>query len=200
MGAGKFENKHGVEILLNRTWQKESSGLNTSTSVPLQNRTKQWLMMQKFVALNTMYRKMHQKLVKCRTLEGVERQLDYILVNRKYLTHSRDAEANDMIHMGSDHRSVMARFVIPVSQQKDSTKRMHYEKPEKITEFEERYSELERRITQKPNVVENQGKSTCKEAEPKKVEDQCPKDTSKKIEKAAEEDEAAATGDEGDKK
>ena len=31
-------------------------------------------------------------------------------------------------------------------------------KPEKITEFEERYSELERRIVQKPNVVENQGK------------------------------------------
>ena len=25
---------------------------------------------------------------------------------------SRDAEANDMIHMGSDHRSVMAHFVI----------------------------------------------------------------------------------------
>ena len=59
-------------------------------------------------ALNTMYRKIHQKLVKFRTLEGVERQLDYILVNRKYLTHSGDAEANDMIHMGSDHRSVVA--------------------------------------------------------------------------------------------
>ena len=83
-----------------------------------------------------------------------------------------------MIHMGSDHRSVMARFLISVSKQKDSTKRIHSlqgenntdqvnenEKPEEITEVEERYSELERRIVQKPNVVENQGKSTCKEAE-----------------------------------
>ena len=58
---------------------------------------------------------------------------------------------------------------------------------------------LKRESCKKPNVVENQGKSTCKEAE-KKVDDQCPKDTSKKTEKAAEEDEAAATGDEGDKK
>ena len=53
---------------------------------------------------------------------------------------------------------------------------------------------------QKPTVVENQGKSTCKEAESKNVEDQCSKDTSKNTEKAAGEDEAAATGDKGDKK
>ena len=67
-----------------------------------------------------MYRKIHQKLVKLKTPDGVEKQLDYILVNRKNLKHSRDAEANDMIHMGSDHRSVMARFVIPASKKKDS--------------------------------------------------------------------------------
>ena len=83
-----------------------------------------------------------------------------------------------MIHIGSDHRSVMARFLISVSKQKDSTKRIHSlqgenntdqvnenEKPEEITEVEERYSELERRIVQKPTVVETEGKSTCKEAE-----------------------------------
>ena len=157
-------------------------------------------MMQKFVALNTMYRKMHQKLVKCRTLEGVEKQLDCILINRTCLKHSRDAEANDMIHMGSDHRSVMARFVIPVSQQKDSTKRMHYGKAEKITEFEERYSELERRIMQKPNVVENQGSQRARKLNQKKWKINARKTRQKKIEKAAEEDEAAATGDEGDKK
>ena len=161
----------------------------------------QWLMLQKFVAIHTTYRKIHQKLVKFKTLEGVEKQLDCILINRTCLKHNRDAEANDMIHMGIDHRSVMARFVISVSKQKDSTKRIHSlhgenntdqvnenEKPEEITEVEERYSELQRRIVQKKkklNVVENQGKSTCKEAEPKNVEDQCSKDTSKNTEKSS---------------
>ena len=76
---------------------------------------KQWMMLQKFVAINTTYRKIHQKLIKVRTREGVEKQLDYILVNRKNLKHSRDAEANDMIHIGSDHRSVMEQFVIPAA-------------------------------------------------------------------------------------
>ena len=31
--------------------------------------------------------------------------------NRKHMCCSRDAEANDMIHIGRDHRSVMAQFV-----------------------------------------------------------------------------------------
>ena len=30
---------------------------------------------------------------------------------KKHYTWSRDAEANDMIHMGSDQKSVMARLV-----------------------------------------------------------------------------------------
>ena len=40
------------------------------------------------------------------TPKGVEKQLDYIMINRRYLSCSRDAEANVMIHMGSDLRSV----------------------------------------------------------------------------------------------
>ena len=81
---------------------------------------KQWLMLQKFVALNTMYRKTHEKQATYRTPKGAEKQLDYILVNRKYLTCSKDAEAKDMIHMGSDHRNVMAQFVIPAPKKRDS--------------------------------------------------------------------------------
>ena len=42
---------------------------------------------------------------------GALKQLDYILMDRKHMYCSRDAEANDMIHMGSNHRSVMAQFV-----------------------------------------------------------------------------------------
>ena len=44
-----------------------------------------------------------EKHVTSRTPQGAEKQLDYIWVNRKYLRCSKDAEANDMIHMGSDH-------------------------------------------------------------------------------------------------
>ena len=46
-------------------------------------------------------------------------------------------------------------------------------KSEKIIKSEERYSELDRRIMQKPKVQESQGTSTCKEAESKRVEEQC---------------------------
>ena len=37
---------------------------------------------------------------------------------KKHHCQSRDAEANDMTHMGSDHRCVMARFVIPAKTKK----------------------------------------------------------------------------------
>ena len=41
-----------------------------------------------------------------------EKQIDYILTKRRYLGHVKDAEANDATHMGSDHRCVMAIFLI----------------------------------------------------------------------------------------
>ena len=41
-----------------------------------------------------------------------EKQIDYILTKRRYLGHVKDAEANDVTHMGSDHRCVMAIFLI----------------------------------------------------------------------------------------
>ena len=44
--------------------------------------------------------------------KGNEKQIDYILTKRKYLKYNEDAEANDMIHMGSDHRCVVATFMI----------------------------------------------------------------------------------------
>ena len=43
---------------------------------------------------------------------GNEKRIDYILTKRRHLRHNKDAEANDMIHMGSDHRCVMATFTI----------------------------------------------------------------------------------------
>ena len=48
----------------------------------------------------------------CRSPKGSEKQIDYILTKRKYVKYNKDAEANDMIHKGSDHRCVMATFMI----------------------------------------------------------------------------------------
>ena len=41
-----------------------------------------------------------------------EKRIDYITIKRRHLKYRKDAEANDMIHMGSDHRCVMATFTI----------------------------------------------------------------------------------------
>ena len=65
---------------------------------------KQWLMIQNFRALKTMYRKTLDKQATYKTPKNTEKQLDYIFVDKKHLYCNRDAEANDMIHMGSDHR------------------------------------------------------------------------------------------------
>ena len=35
-------------------------------------------------------------------------------MKRRHSKYNKDAEANDMIHMGSDHRCVMATFVVTI--------------------------------------------------------------------------------------
>ena len=116
------------------------------------------------VALNTMYKKTPQKQYTYRTPKGAEKQLDYILVNKTYYKWSRDAEVNNMIHMGSDHRCVMARLVIALKSAKKpmnnegSPNRIH-ERPrcEKRAgrvlgmkaEFEARYQDFEEEIKKK---------------------------------------------------
>ena len=42
-----------------------------------------------------------------------EKQLDYNLTDRKHYSWGKNAEAHDTIHMGSDHRCVMVKLVIP---------------------------------------------------------------------------------------
>ena len=54
-----------------------------------------------------------------------EKQLDCMLVDRNICICSRDAEANDMIHKGSDHRSVVAHFVITTPEKEVSQKKAH---------------------------------------------------------------------------
>ena len=69
---------------------------------------KSLLMLQDCTALNTMFRKTPQKQSTFTSPQGNEKRIDYILTKRRYLKHIKDAEANDMIHMGSNHRCVMA--------------------------------------------------------------------------------------------
>ena len=106
-----------------------------------------------------------------------ERRLDEAMadateVDRKHMCCSRDAEASDMIHMGSDHRSVMAQFVITAShfEEKENTNsrepiesRRRKIRSGEANMFEEHHAELERKIkqeaetaatAQKPKVTE----------------------------------------------
>ena len=80
----------------------------------------QWLLEKNLVALNTMYKKIPQKHVSYHTQKGAKKQLDCILTDKKHYCWSKDAEANDVIHMGSDHRCVMAKFEIPEKAKKKS--------------------------------------------------------------------------------
>ena len=64
-------------------------------------------------------------------------QLDYILVDRKHMYCSREAEANGIIHMGSNHRSVMAKFVITAPKKEGSQKIAHRQE-EKVQNSRER--------------------------------------------------------------
>ena len=73
---------------------------------------KSWLMLNDYSALNTMFRKTPQKQTSFVSPEGKEKQIDYIWTKRRYLSNVKDVEANDMIHMGSDHRCVVAAFLI----------------------------------------------------------------------------------------
>ena len=73
---------------------------------------KSWLMLNDYSTLNTMFRKTPRKQTSFVSPEGKEKQIDYILTKRRYLRNVKDAEANDMIHMGSDQRCVMATFLI----------------------------------------------------------------------------------------
>ena len=191
MGAGKYENKHGVGIMLNKRWRKriidteyineraikttilvnrqhidlmsvyfshskyadhhiekmyktiEKHMTNNKKCIPIiggdfnaelgpgkgtecksvckhtpneSNKRgdwlKSWLMLNDYSALNTMFKKTPQKQTSFVSPKGKEKQIDYFLIRRRYLRNVKDAEANDMIHMGSDHRCVMATFLI----------------------------------------------------------------------------------------
>ena len=96
--------------------------------------------------------------------------MDYILVDRKHFCCCRDAEANDMIHMGSDHRSVMAQLIITAPKKeispkthcdktmmrtKENTKNQSDDKTrhDEANKFEARFAEVERKIKYKAEIA-----------------------------------------------
>ena len=72
-------------------------------------------MITHYSALNTMFRKTPYNLTSFVSPKGKEKQIDYILTKRIDLRNVKDVEVNDMIHMGSDHRCIMATFLINTS-------------------------------------------------------------------------------------
>ena len=118
---------------------------------------KSWLMLNDYSALNTMFRKTPQKQTSFVSPKGKEKQIDYILTKRRYLRNVKDDEANDMIHMGSDHRCIMATFLINTPEKNTHVRREdkkrgpivdieHKKKDKNISiensELEERYQDI----------------------------------------------------------
>ena len=110
-------------------------------------------MINDYSALNTMFRKTPQKQTSFVSPKGKEKQTDYILTKRRYLKNVKDAEANDMIHMESDHRCVMATFLIDIPERKNNVRRgntkhetaVYAEQEDEAKENNSEKSELEKR-------------------------------------------------------
>ena len=131
----------------------------------------QWLLENSLVALNTMYKKIPKKQVTYFTPKNGEKQLDYILADRKHRSWSKDAEANDKVHVGSDHRCVMAMFEIP----KERGKPRHSKAPTieregdiNDDEQQQKYKDLEQNVKDAEPGKSNE--STAEEATETKAE------------------------------
>ena len=131
-----------------------------------------------------MYKKVPRKQVTYHTPKKVEKQLDYILTDRKHYSWSRDAEANDTIHMGSDHRCVMAKFEIP----KDEGKSRHTKAPMCEWESETCEEGNEQKYRNLEQEVKEAEPGTSKESKTKEATDA----KAKAMEQKSEAEEAAA--------
>ena len=70
-------------------------------------------------------------------------------MDKKHHSWSRDAEANDILHMGSDHRCVMAKFEIPKEKTKGKPRQTKAPATEQQSETrddvkQQKYLDLER--------------------------------------------------------
>ena len=58
-------------------------------------------------------KKTHGKQHTFRSMSGKDKQPDYVFIDKRSIRYCTDAEANDMFHLESDHRSVAAHFRFP---------------------------------------------------------------------------------------
>ena len=75
----------------------------------------------------------------------------HILTDKKHYPWSRDAEANDIIHMGSDHRCVMAKFEIPKEKAKGKPRKTKAPTTEQQSDIcddeqQQKYQDLEQEV------------------------------------------------------
>ena len=146
-----------------------------------------WLTLQTFTALNTMYSKTFGKQTTYISPKGNEKQIDYIMIKRRHLKYNKYAEANDMIHMGSDHRCVMATLVINTPKKKmahhetnkdklRTTKQNNRKQTDKKIGEEEatfgrRYEDIIQKIKEKAEAADTDlkhSKKTLRRQKPKK--------------------------------
>ena len=80
-----------------------------------------------------MYKKLPQRQVTYHTPKGVKKQLDYILTDREHDCWSKDAEANDTIDMGSDHRCVVGKVRNSKAQRKPRRNKAYPTDLDKVT-------------------------------------------------------------------
>ena len=85
---------------------------------------KQWLMVQNFTALNTMYRKTCGKQSTYRSPQWTEKQIDYILIKRRHATQTNNKQ-----------RKIAKEKIRAQIDNKDGNK--------EASTFAERYQELE---------------------------------------------------------
>ena len=61
-------------------------------------------------AVNTYFRKRTEKLITYTDPQGRTKQLDYLLVDRTFFRRCRNSESNNLLDLGSDHRSLLSTF------------------------------------------------------------------------------------------
>jgi hypothetical protein len=85
---------------------------------------KNWAAMQRLTITNTFFRKQDHKLVTYTGPNGIPRQLDYILVNRRFWKTVRDCESTKAVDLGSDHDALRLRstaLIQPTTKLRPST-------------------------------------------------------------------------------
>ena len=79
--------------------------------------------------VNTFYRKTEDKLYTYTSNQAMEKQLDYILVDKFIFRKVCDVEAGNLLDLGSDHRSLMCRLRNRNCRKRQKAKKKNSDRP-----------------------------------------------------------------------